>query len=374
MPLSEDPWGVTLTDLDAGNILFESTTDFTGGMVSSSKRYYIRFAIEVRSRGAVVFRHEHDPRGQDVLIQLPVGTLGDTIGWFPYAVKFQQRHGCRLTCAMGAKLIPLFQDAYPEIAFVTHEEVDRERFYATYNIGLFFDDVDCVHQPCDFRYVGLHRTAGYILGVDPAEAAPRLSYADDSRPIAEPYVCIAVQASMLGKQWNNPEGWNTVVAFLKALGFRVICIDEKRTSGGGLVWTHIPWGAEDETGPRDLRERARWLKHSSLFIGLSSGLSWLAWAAGCPVLMISGFTHPLNEFATPYRVINYHACNSCWNDPRVRFDHHDFFSCPRHKDTPRHYECTQLITAKHVNAVIGTVPGSHADLPLNEPSKNRTDT
>ena len=49
-----------------------------------------------------------------------------------------------------------------------------------------------------------------------------------------------------------------------------------------------------------------------------SGLSWLAWAVGTPVVMISGFTHPTNEFATPYRVINYHACNSCWNDVRHR--------------------------------------------------------
>ncbi len=53
-------------------------------------------------------------------------------------------------------------------------------------------------------------------------------------------------------------------------------------------------------------------------MGLSSGLSWLAWAAGIPVVMISGFTHPTNEFATPYRVINYHACNGCWNDVRAQ--------------------------------------------------------
>jgi autotransporter strand-loop-strand O-heptosyltransferase len=46
------------------------------------------------------------------------------------------------------------------------------------------------------------------------------------------------------------------------------------------------------------------------------------------VVMISGFTHPTNEFETPYRVINYHACNSCWNDVRVRFDHKYFLWCP----------------------------------------------
>ena len=73
--------------------------------------------------------------------------------------------------------------------------------------------------------------------------------------------------------------------------------------------------------------------------------------------MISGFTHPTNEFATPFRVINYHACNSCWNDVRVRFDHKDFLWCPRHKDTPRQFECTRLITVDQVKAVIAKVPG-----------------
>jgi autotransporter strand-loop-strand O-heptosyltransferase len=56
-------------------------------------------------------------------------------------------------------------------------------------------------------------------------------------------------------------------------------------------------------------------------------------------------------------VVNYHACNSCWNDVRVRFDHKDFLWCPRHKDTPRQFECTRLITADQVKAAIKRIPG-----------------
>src|SRR5260370_40322124 len=56
------------------------------------------------------------------------------------------------------------------------------------------------------------------------------------------------------------------------------------------------------------------------FIGLGSGLSWLAWAAGTPVVMISGFSHPSTEFRTPYRVINFHSCNTCFNDLTTEFD------------------------------------------------------
>jgi autotransporter strand-loop-strand O-heptosyltransferase len=292
-----------------------------------------------------------------VLVQFPVGTLGDPIGWLPYAVKFGERHGCKLTCALGENLIPIFRDAYPDIAFRAHDEVDTERYYATYSIGLFFDDKHAISQPHDFRRVGLHRTAGYILGVDPTETRPRLFIENDTRPIAEPYVCISVQSTTQSKYWNNPDGWRSIVAFLKEAGYRVVCIDQKAVHGRDLVWNHIPHGTEDETGDKPLAERIRYLRHAAFFIGLSSGLSWLAWAADIPVVMISGFTHPNNEFQTPYRVINFDACNSCWNDPQIRFDHYDFLYCPRHKNTPRQFECTRLITADQVKAAIRRIPG-----------------
>ena len=77
--------------------------------------------------------HEYSAADRDVLIQFPVGTLGDTMGWFPYAVKFKERTAAG-SPAHGEKLIPLFRDAYPDITFVTHEEVKPERYYATYSI------------------------------------------------------------------------------------------------------------------------------------------------------------------------------------------------------------------------------------------------
>jgi len=369
LPESATPWKVRISDIDTGNILF--LTEMKEGRVNSSKRYYVRFRVEVWQQDQLVFSHDYSAANQEVLIQFPVGTLGDTMGWFPYAVKFYEKHRCRLTCGMAEKLIPLFRDAYPEITFLPHEELKTERYYATYSMGLFFDDKDCVFQPCDFRYVGLHRTAGYILGVDPTEVAPRIVIPDDSRPIPEPYVCIAVQSTTQAKYWNNPGGWFEIIRFLKDAGYRVICIDQKPIHGTGLVFNHIPNGAEDETGEKPITERVRWLKHADFFVGLSSGLSWLAWASGTPVVMISGFTHPLNEFATPYRVINYHTCNGCWNDPHLRFDHGDFLWCPRHKNTPRQFECTRLITVDHVKATIARIPGfgAHATKAAEHPEK-----
>jgi autotransporter strand-loop-strand O-heptosyltransferase len=360
---TQGKWRVRLRDLDTGNVLFESENQ--GAFVASSKHYFVRFGIAVwelddAGVAAPVLAHDYDAADREVLIQFPVGTLGDILAWFPYAARFGEAHRCRLTCAMSDLIIPLLRDAYPAVRFVTHEQVVEEKLaeaaYATYCLGLFFDDTENVWQPTDFRHVGLHRTAGYILGVDPAEEAARLALPDDSRPIEEPYVCIAVQSSSGCKYWSNPHGWREVVEFLKAAGYRVVCIDQKPVHGSGLMWTHIPHGAEDLTGDRPLAERARWLRHAACFVGLSSGLSWLAWSAGCPVVLISGFTHPTNEFTTPYRVINWHACNGCWNDPRLRFDHKDFLWCPRHAGTPRQFECTRLITAIQVTQVIQRIP------------------
>jgi autotransporter strand-loop-strand O-heptosyltransferase len=353
--LPEGNWRIRLSDLDTGNIVYE--TRLKSGRINSSKRYFVRFRIEIWADDEAVFKHDYSASGQNILVQLPVGTLGDTVGWLPYVARFQAVHGCQMTCAMAERLIPLFRDANPEITLVTQEQVQSDSFYASYRIGLFFDDDIGVHQPCDFRLVGLHRTAGYILGVDPTEIRPRIQLEDETRPIEEPYVCIATQSTTQCKYWNNPYGWREIVSYLKASGYRVICIDQKPVYGMELVWNHIPYGAEDQTGDRPLLERARWLKHADFFIGLGSGLSWLAWATGVPVVLISGFSHPTTEFDTPYRVINYHACNSCWNDVRLRFDHKDFLWCPRHKNTSRQFECTRLITADAVKSAIKRIPG-----------------
>ncbi|WP_426067058.1 autotransporter strand-loop-strand O-heptosyltransferase, partial [Gluconobacter sp. NFX36] len=151
---------------------------------------------------------------------------------------------------------------------------------------------------------------------------------------------------------------------LKTRGYRVFCIDREHVNGSGTVWNHIPFGAEDKTGALPLSERARWIKYAEFFIGLSSGLSWLAWCVGTtPVVLISGFTRPENEFSTPYRVINWHACNGCSNDIRCVLDTSNYLWCPRHEGTPRQFECSKLIAPEQVMDIIKTIPNLLEDTP-----------
>jgi autotransporter strand-loop-strand O-heptosyltransferase len=271
LPESDHPWRVRLSDLDTGNILFE--TELKAGHVNSTKRYYLRPRVEAWQAGERVFVHDYSAADREVLIQFPVGTLGDPLGWFPYAVKFKEQHRCRLTCAMGEKVIELLRGAYPDITFLTHEEIKTERYYATYSIGLFFDDKDFIFQPTDFRHVGLHRTAAYILGVDPTEERPRIALPDDTRPIAAPYVVIAAQSTTQCKFWNNPNGWREIVAFLKAVGYRVICIDQKPTHGTASSGT---------TSPMEPRTRPGTSRSPNARVISSTPTSSSAYRAVCP--------------------------------------------------------------------------------------------
>lgn len=340
---------VRLRDRDADLVVYDAEAD--NALVISTKKYYVNFEIEVYRQDVCVFRHAYDAKGQNVLIRFPVGALGDVIAWFPYARAFREKHGCEVYCAMREELGELFKASYPELHFIPPDERPANA-YASYYMGIFFPCDDRAHQPVDWRIVGLQKTIPHILGLEVKEIRPRILPKDRTRRIKEPYVCIASQATSQAKYWNNPTGWYETVAYLKQKGYRVLCIDREHCHGDGSRWNLIPYGAENFTGNLPLQERVDLLCHADFFVGLSSGLSWLAWAAGKKVVLISGFSLPLTEFYTPYRVINYHACNGCWTDSSIEFVHEDFAWCPRHKNTDRQFECTRLITAGQVRQVI----------------------
>ena len=89
------------------------------------------------------------------------------------------------------------------------------------------------------------------------------------------------------------------------------------------------------------------MQESELFIGLSSGLSWLAWGVDLPVIMVSGFSDDYTEPSNGVtRIINKNVCNSCWN--RHDFDPGDWNWCPDQKGTDRQFECSKTITSAQV--------------------------
>jgi autotransporter strand-loop-strand O-heptosyltransferase len=95
------------------------------------------------------------------------------------------------------------------------------------------------------------------------------------------------------------------------------------------------------------KEVLKTIQESKLFIGISSGLSWLAWGTDTPVVIISGFTDKhLEPMDGITRIINKEVCNGCWHTHE--FDPGDWNWCPVHKNTDRQFECSKEILSNDV--------------------------
>lgn len=357
-PQNDKKYRCLFADMDSDIILYCNDT-IPGCVITSTKKWYINFKLEIyadQEYEKPIFSHEFNCKDKDVLVQIPDGAIGDAIAWFSYVEPFQKKTQCNCYVMMPQRFIDLYAKQYPDLHLITREEAEKIVPYATFKLGLYFkDDVD--HQPWDFRLIGLHEQAGYLLGLrdkELEENAPRFDLSAE-RQIKEKYVVIATHSSSHCKMWNNPSGWREVIKYLKEQGYRVLCIDKMNEYGEKQVWHHTPNGCEDFTGDLPLQERINLIKDADMFIGVSSGLSWIAWCCRVPVILISGFTAPWNEFYTPYRVINEQVCHGCWNDTRCEFVHEDFLWCPRKTDENEKFECSKMISSKMVITQINKI-------------------
>ena len=194
------------------------------------------------------------------------------------------------------------------------------------------------------------RAASYHLGLPHKEVRAKVDVVNKERVIKDKYVCISVQSTTQCKYWNNPTGWDQVVEYLNSKGYKVVCIDKHASFGGRDKLNHLPKGVINKTGDFELQERITDLHNCEFFIGLGSGLSWLAWGLNKDVILISGFSNEKTEFKTPYRIINKDVCNSCWN--KHKFDSGNWNWCPEHEGTDREYECSKKITFEMVKESI----------------------
>ncbi len=343
-----DNWRVRAVDQETDYVVDGGTVP-GGNVVQTNKTYFIPWRVEVYRGEEKVYEHAYDAKGKDVVIEICSSAMGDTLAFIPYAKVFKEKHGCRKLYVRCEKFMEeLLAPDYPELEFIPRGTYP-DGIYATYYVGNFFPSSDRNKQPYSWHITGLQGCAYSILGLESREIPPNLKPTKKEREIKEPYVCIAAQASAQCKYWNNPRGWMETIQFLKEAGYRVLCIDKDRFNGNGDVKNMIPWGSEDFTGNIPLQERVNLLSHADFYIGLGSGLSWLAWGTGVPVVLISGFSSPHAEFQTPYRVINLNVCTSCFNDGQHDFDMHRFDSCPRHQDDPKErFQCTKAINPGQV--------------------------
>ena len=328
----DNPFKVEVYD-EKKNLIYN--TELTSGMYSKlSRKYYTKWKTKLLVND-VTFEHEFNLENGRVFIVFESSSLGDTLAWIPYCEEFRKKHNCHVV--VSSFMNSMFEDQYPEIEFVDRGVV-VPNINALYRFGWFYDKDK---EPQEPNTIPLQKAATNILGLDFTEIRPKLSFTPGKRPIDEKYVTIGMSTTAGCKEWSHPNGWQTLINYLNDIGYKVAVIQKESFSG---IENVLDW-----TGDKPLQERMRQIYHSEFYIGLGSGLSWLAWSVNKHVVMISNFSEDGHEFTdNTTRITNPLVCNGCWNNPNFKFDKGDWYWCPVHKGTDRQFECHKSITPEMV--------------------------
>ena len=342
----ETNFEITFID-EGGNVIYQNNIPINS-WVKLNREYYTKWTIRVKEDNNVIFSNILNLENRRVYISFGSKSLGDSLAWIPYCEEFRKKHNCELI--VSTFLNDLFKDQYPNIEFVEPGETVYD-IYAQYQLGWFYNEngeFDSNKHPFDFKKQPLQKTATDILGLDYVEIRPELKLPNITK---KKKVGIGFHSTAQAKYWNNPDGWQVVIDYLDSLGYECMIYSKE---GNGYMNNFYPKGVTIYKGG-NLQEVIDDLSACEFFVGLGSGLSWLAWACKIPVVLVSGFSEKWAETTLDtYRVINENVCHGCFNNDRLNAG--DWNWCPLHKGTNRQFECTKEISSdmviKEINKII----------------------
>lgn len=278
------------------------------------------------------------------LVKLLSNSIGDSIAAAPYVSEFQKKENVDVYFSINDPYVVLLEKSYPNIQFLGR------------NFDLQFDEI------IELDYIFTKSVqSGYAeqLGfVNPTYIRPEIKIPEMKRPIKNSYITLGVHSTCQVKYWNHIDGkkvqgftpnWNELSGMLRKKGYTPVTVEKYELFGSPPDFNGVPSKSNKQIG-KSLLEAANIIYHSDFYIGLSSGMSWIAHALGKKVAMISNFTEDWNEFDLSLpdyiRITNKSVCHGCWNKINLehKFDKNDWYWCPLHKDTPKQFECHTSIT------------------------------
>ena len=243
----------------------------------------------------------------------------------------------------------IFKKSYPNITFIS--DVSSFEFEKILNLRHLLNDKSIQRIFAD--QLGFFN-ADYIR--------PIVDDVECDRPIKNKYITFSMHSTSQLKYWNHPDGvkdyifssnWNNLCKMIRKSGYTPVCVDYNENFGVEPVRNHVPVSCVKKL-ELSIPEVMKIIKHSEFFIGLSSGLTWLAHAMNKPVCMISNFTedwYEMDSSISDYkRITNKSVCHGCWNlvGKEYSFEYSNWFWCPKHNGTERQFECHTSITPEMV--------------------------
>ena len=329
---------VEFINADTNQVLY--STHISNNMwTQCGKEYYIPWLIKINGK-------EHtrlNLKEQRVLISLESKSLGDTIGWTPYAVEFAKKHNCKVVLSTFHNDWFKELEVYKDIEFI--EPGTATECLVHYHIGWFRDDKgewkNFDRHPRQCNTIPMQATATDILGLEYKELNYGLNFPKKEKLYQQKYIVIGPNATAGCKEWKY-DYWVTLSKLLNQQGYIVISLTQNEFTIPGVI-NHYG---------HSMDVVANILHHADLFIGLGSGLSWLNWALGKHTVMINGFSEKNHEFTSRVTRIMTDKCFPCWTNPNFTFDAGDWDWCPIWKGTDKQHICQKSITPQIVFSAV----------------------
>lgn len=276
-----------LEDFDY-NIIVSGICKTNQIFIGPTKQWFGNWFIQINnSNGDIVFTDRLSLKNKIVCIKMDAYALGDTIAWIPYVEEFRKRHECTIICSTFHN--DLLIKAYPDILFIK-PNITIDNIYAQYYIGAQNDN-NILYSPLNVNDIPLQMVATSILGLKFNEIKPNLTSNCEfsRRRINGKYVTLSEFGSSDIKEWKHVNGWQTVVDFLVDNGYKVVVISKEKTNLNNVI---------DLSGDYSLSDRMVDIYHADFHMGVSSGLSWLAWSLNTHVVLVSDVTPTWHEFTS----------------------------------------------------------------------------
>lgn len=290
------------------------------------------------------------------LIKINSNSLGDNIAAMHVIERFRNIKTPGERIGVIADKTEYYGKSYPEFDFHSKKEFDfheREKadFHKLDDKWILNDIVYDDYQGITFRfYEGLIEGIARQLGVTDSNLLNKYPKIDYYNPEIEreKLITFSMHSTAQLKHWNYPNGWKILTNKLKKAGYKVANVDFHESWGYGNNMDQVPDNCIKCNG-LSIRETSELINKSELFIGLSSGLSWVAHALHTPVVMISGMTKLEYEFKhSILRIGAQSKCRDCFSSRQYHFPNNDWLWCPVYKGTEKAFECSSSITPDHV--------------------------
>jgi len=269
---------VTFIDMAKDEVVASGCVQ-SGGAISASRNWFTWWKIKVYKGNECVYSTRFDPTDKVVFIKCDARALGDNLAWVPYFEEFRKAHNCKVICSTFFN--ELFEKEYPNLLFVA-PNTRIGNVYAQYYVGTQKPD-NYIYSPRPYGKIRLQETPTDILGLPFKELKAKITKPKVAKTKT---ICISEHGSSPIKEWGG--NWQFVVNYLVSEGYEVKVISKEPTTLKNVT---------NKTGDFPLAERIKDLCEAEFFIGVSSGLSWLAHSCDTYVFIISDHTPKDHEFS-----------------------------------------------------------------------------